>query len=122
VSQQVQTTIFTQGTRLLAHWGELNREQAAIIASHVGQEWDDASPTARIQFMRLPPHPGDMLLYTRRVDENFQLTLVAAPETPLTVLRIQSDPLMHGLQEVVAGRQITFSADMNQDVLETGGR
>jgi hypothetical protein len=105
IGQLVHSMVFARGTRLLAHWGELNERQAATIAVRVGEEWADASPTTRIQFMHLPARAGDMLLYSRLVDDRFQLTLVASAETALTELRIQSDPLIGRLSDLVAGRQ-----------------
>ncbi len=101
----VQSTVFSRGTRLLAHWGELTGAEAATIALEVGKDWENSSQTVRIQFMKLPARIGDMLLLTRAVSEQYLLTLIALPETPVSELRLQSDPLVVGLEDIVAGKK-----------------
>lgn len=100
----VHSTVVAKGTSLLAHWGELGKLQASAVALQAGAAWDDLPATARIRFMHLPARPGEMLLYTRRIQQDYHLTLVALPETPIGELRMKSEPVMLGLVEIIQGR------------------
>jgi hypothetical protein len=100
----VHSAVLARGTILLAHWGELHQTQAAAVASHAGEAWQSLPGTARIRFLHLPARAGDMLLYTRRIHEDHLLTLVALPETPISELRAQSEPVLSGLHDVITGK------------------
>lgn len=102
----VQTAVFAQKERVLAHWGQLNDTEVAAIALRVGQEWPDDSRNVRVQFKRLPARSGDRLLYSRCVEGAYLLTLVALPETPLTRLRIEADQIADHLAEALHGRDM----------------
>ena len=102
----VQTAVFAQKTDLLAHWGELNITQAATIALIVGDKWEPGSGVTLVQFVHLAARAGDLLLYTRPVVDEYLLTLVALPETPLRELRQQSGKLIAGLRQVLRGKTL----------------
>jgi hypothetical protein len=108
LGQLLQTVIFADGTRVLAHWGSLNDSEVATTALHVGREWEPARYQTRIQFLSLPPRAGDLLLYTICLNDRYLLTLVALPEMPLTQLRHQAQQLRGYLLEALSGA-VTFS-------------
>jgi hypothetical protein len=118
----VQSTVLAQGTTLVAHWGDMNATQAATVALRVGEGWISDSRSARIQFLHLPARAGDMLLYTRWVHEDFLLTLVALPETPLSELRVQSDPLVAGLSDVLTGKTTSVVIEDSRASTGSGDR
>lgn len=101
----IQSAVFFKGSRVLAHYGELNATQAATVALQAGGDWENSPHSVRIQFIRLPTRAGDMIVYTQRVEADFLLTLVALPETPVSELRAQSDSLVAGLRDILAGRE-----------------
>jgi hypothetical protein len=101
----IQTAVFAQKDRILAHWGQLNDSEVAAVAHYVGKDWPDDSYNVRVQFQRLPARSGDRLLYSRCVEGTFLLTLVALPETPLTRLRIEADQIADHLKEAMHGRE-----------------
>ncbi len=102
----IHTAVFSHNTQLLGHWGELTGSEAAAIAHFIGRGWADFSGVSRVQFMRLPVRAGDQLLYTQSVnEEDYLLTLVALPETPISELRHQSRRLERKLANVVQGRE-----------------
>ncbi len=107
----LQAVVFARRSQLLAHWGELNATQAATVALRVGEGMPADPPPARLQFMHLPARAGDLLLYTRRVDADYLLTLAAVPETPVGELRAQAEPLAASLMEALHGRTV-FDAAM----------
>lgn len=109
LGQLVQTAIFSHNGRLLAHWGEMNGTEAATVALQVSEGQDDISPVTQIQFMHLPARTGELLLYTRQVADDYLLTLVALPETPLSELRIRGRTLADSLADVVQGKLTAVS-------------
>jgi hypothetical protein len=106
LGQLIQTAVFAQKERVMAHWGQLNDSEVAAIALHVGQEWPGETQNVRVQFYRLPARAGDRLIYSRCVEGSFLLTLVALPETPLTRLRIEADQIADHLSEAMHGRDM----------------
>jgi hypothetical protein len=100
----IQAAILAQGTSLLAHWGDVNESEAATVAWYVGEGWTEDTPKARVQFMHLPARAGAILLYTRRVTERHLLTLIAAPEAPLSELRLHADDLAAVLAGAMPGK------------------
>ncbi len=91
--------VFASNGRILAQSGR--SENSERIADKVGQTWDKRPRTAQIQYFQ-PGQKGELLLlYTRQVNQAL-LTLVAAPETPVTVLRSQADRLATRLSSVGA--------------------
>lgn len=103
LGQLLQTVIFADGNRVLAHWGALNDSEVANIALHVGQEWLQEPYQTRIQFLQLPPRAGELLLYATYLNERYLLTLVALPEMPLTQLRRQAQQLRAYLLDALSG-------------------
>lgn len=103
LGQLLQTVIFADGNRVLAHWGGLNDSEVANVALHVGQEWLQEHYQTRIQFLNLPPRTGDLLLYATCLNGRYLLTLVALPEMPLTQLRRQAQQLRGYLLEAFSG-------------------
>ncbi|MFQ5433886.1 MAG: hypothetical protein ACE5FD_03335 [Anaerolineae bacterium] len=109
----VQAVVFARRSQLLAHWGELNATQAATVALRVGEGMPNEPPPARLQFMHLPARAGDLLLYTRRVNTDYLLTMAAIPETPVGELRAQAEPLVVSLTEALHGRKVFDAAVVN---------
>ena len=99
----VQTVVFSQAAQLLAHWGELTPTEAATVALHVVEAWDRTAHPARVQFVHLPARAGDLLLYSCSVAEDYLLTLVALPETPLNELRSRTDKILAPLVKIIKG-------------------
>jgi ActR/RegA family two-component response regulator len=100
----VQSVVFAQGTKMLAYWGELKEREAGAVAIYAGKNWSGGAQRSRVQFMHLPARAGDMLLYTHHILEDYYLTLVALPETPLGELRAQASRMVVSLKKVVMGK------------------
>ena len=107
IGKLIKTVLFSRAHNHLAHWGELNTSQAIAVARQAGSNWDDTDYPVRIQFMYVPSRPSDFLLYTQRVQSRqkdiYLLTLIAAPETPLSRLRQQAQRLGDALLAMLQG-------------------
>lgn len=114
----VKTAVFSRDNKLLAYWGDLNERESATVALHVGKEWADSPHSDRLQFLHLPARAGDMLLYTHRITQNYLLTLVAVPETPINELRKKAQPLVSRLEEIINGRVPTTSDSLSFAIKE----
>lgn len=102
----IQTVIFAHKTNLLAHWGELNITQAATVALIAGEKWRAEANSTIIQFVHLAARAGDLLLYSRAVVDEYLLTLVALPETPVRELRQQAQLVSARLELVLQGKTL----------------
>ncbi|WP_420630356.1 response regulator [Candidatus Leptofilum sp.] len=100
----LQTIVFARGSKLLAYWGELNESEAAAVALHVGESWQENALPSRLQFIHLPARAGDLLLFSHQVTDDFLVTIVALPEAPLTEVRQQARRMAKKLTAVVEGR------------------
>jgi DNA-binding NarL/FixJ family response regulator len=124
LGQLVQTAVFSQKSRVVAHWGQLNDTEVAAIAHHVGKSWPahdgpHKETNIRIQFLRLPARAGDRLLYSRCVEGRYLLTLVALPETPLTRLRIEANQIAGHLTEALHGKRSIPTSSGNDHPQQT---
>lgn len=99
LDQLVRAAVLSRETRLLAHWGALNKAEAATVALRMGAP--QAAGAVQIQFAALPPRAHDLLLYSQRVRDGYRLTLVAQPETPLRELRLRAEKLGAILAEMM---------------------
>lgn len=107
----IQSASFSRGTKLLSFTGELSEKEAATVTVHVGRDWHSTTPT-RIQFLHLPARKGDLLLYSHQVLDKYFLTLVAAPEAPISELRAQAAQLVVMLKKIVLGQTAPLSSGM----------
>lgn len=103
LSRLVQSVVFAHGQTMLSFSGDLQEKEAGAIAIHVGRDWSRENPS-RLQFLHLPARKGDMLLYSRQVVQNYFVTLVALPETPIGELRSQAAQLVVMLKKIVLGQ------------------
>ncbi len=100
----LQTILFTQGSKLLAYWGELKENEAATVAVYVGEQWVENNTPSRLQFIHLPARAGDLLLFTHQVAEDFLVTMVALPEAPVSEVRQQARRMAKKLKAVLKGQ------------------
>ncbi len=113
----IQSVVFSRDTNMLVYWGELKEREAASVAVYSARNWGTGHKT-RVQFVHLPARAGDFLLYTHHVMEDFYLTLVALPETPLGELRTEAVRMVVSLKKIVLGRTAPLKlpeADLNVD-------
>ncbi len=113
----VQGVVFSQGRTPLAHWGDMTEKVVAGVAQQAGGNTGQDRGPVQIQFAPLPSRADDVLLYTRVVTEDYLLTLLAVPETPLRELRLRAEKLSGSLLEALLGR---VHVDEENMVIDTG--
>ncbi len=113
----VQGVVFSQGANPLAHWGEMSEEEVASVAKQSGGDGSQERGPVQIQFAPLPSRTDDVLLYTRVVMENYLLTFLAVPETPLRELRLRAEKLSSTLLEALLGR---VNVEEEETKIDTG--
>jgi hypothetical protein len=98
-----QGIVLSRQAEVVASRGVGLEAKASAIAQLVDQGWRENRPPVQVQF--LPDGPGyeGALLYTRRVEDDYLLTLVAPPQTPLSELRVRADAVAARLELGHAG-------------------
>jgi CheY-like chemotaxis protein len=119
LGELVKTAVFTRGARLIGYWGRLTDAEATAVAQHIGHTWSNSDHRIQIQFLHLPAHSGDLLLYTRYIIDRFLLTLVSLPETPVNELRRRADQLAEILRDTLAGEPISLTNPLAQETERT---
>lgn len=87
--------LLTETGELIAHTGQLPREEVEALAALVVEGWREngGAPIgneAQVRFVRLKPDGPDYLLYSVPVINNAVLSLVFHADTPLSVIRSQA--------------------------------
>ncbi|RMG83726.1 MAG: response regulator [Chloroflexi bacterium] len=92
--------ILARDGRLVAFTGTLPESDIEQLRQAVDDDWDALPSQSRIRFTTLPHSGVDFMLYTRRTDEGFTLTLVFSGNLPLHVIRRQCNRLVAALHSV----------------------
>lgn len=90
-----EAALLTETGELVAHTGQLPREEVEALAALVAEGWREngGAPIgneAQVRFVRLKPDGPDYLLYSAPVINNAVLSLVFHADTPLSVIRGQA--------------------------------
>lgn len=90
-----EAALLTETGELVAHTGQLPREEVEALAALVTEGWREngGAPIgneAQVRFVRLKPDGPDYLLYSAPVINNAVLSLVFHADTPLSVIRGQA--------------------------------
>lgn len=90
-----EAALLTETGELIAHTGQLSREEVEALAALVTEGWREngGAPIgneAQVRFVRLKPDGPDYLLYSAPVINNAVLSLVFHADTPLSVIRGQA--------------------------------
>ncbi len=95
-----EATLLAREGQILAYAGILPFEDINDIRDAVSNDWQADPKQARIRFITLPSSGGDYMLYSRRTDGDFTLSMIFAGNQPLHKMRSQSDRLMEALWTV----------------------
>lgn len=99
----VRAAVLSQGCDVLAFWGDMDESEVAMVALQAGRHGEKMQHTVQIQFVPLQPRFDELMLYTHLITENYLLTLVALPETPLREVRVRANQLVMNLLEALHG-------------------
>lgn len=111
------TLISIQG-EVIAHAGKLAQEDIDYLKERFAGEWASEQSQSRIRFINLPGSGKDYMLFSRRTEGDFVLTMVFAGNMPLRVIRRQSDKLLAALAAVpesATGESIAPAVDHDDD-------
>lgn len=95
-----EATLLARAGQIVAYSGVLPIEDVRDLGGAIGYDWEAEPQESRIRFVNLPGSGKDYMLYSRRTEDGFTLTMIFAGNMPLRVIRRQSDRLVHALETV----------------------
>jgi CheY-like chemotaxis protein/REP element-mobilizing transposase RayT len=113
-----EATLLTQGNEIIAQAGEMPVEDIYDIKVMIGGDWDSNDTQSRIRFVTLPGSGKDYMLFSRRTEFGFTLTMIFAGNMPLRVIRRQSERLLKALQAVPEETQVEAVMQTPLETLE----
>jgi DNA-binding NarL/FixJ family response regulator len=93
-------TLLTRSEELVAYAGTLSQDDIEEFRLAIGGNWETEGNEPRIRFVRLGSSGGDYMLYSRRTDGDFTLSMIFNTQTPLRDIRRQGKRLMEALESV----------------------
>ncbi len=96
----VQACLLARGGEVIAYAGSLPLEDIDAIQQIVGHDWEAQSVQSRIRFITPPSGDREFMLYSRRTDAGFSLSMVFTAETHLRAIRRQARMLLDALNSV----------------------
>ncbi|MBZ0291637.1 MAG: transposase, partial [Anaerolineae bacterium] len=95
-----EATLLTRDGKLIAMDGRLEAEDLDELRVLTADDADVNPGESRVRFIQLSGSGRDYMVYSRRTEADFVLTLIFAPETPLRDIRRQGKRLMQALESV----------------------
>lgn len=95
-----QACLLVRAGQIIAYAGSLPLADIESIHQAIGMDWEAQSVQARIRFITPESSDRDYLLYSRRTDAGFTLSMIFVAETPLSAIRRQARRLLEALNNV----------------------
>jgi CheY-like chemotaxis protein len=95
-----EATLLAREGKIVAYSGNLPVEDIEDLRDAVANDWEANPEEARIRFITLPSSGKDYMLYSRKTDGSFTLSMIFSGTMPLRVIRRQSDRLAEALAAV----------------------
>lgn len=95
-----EATLLAKNNRIIAYAGKMPEEDIEEIRSKVSDDWEADPQQARIRFVTLSSTGKDYMLYSRRTEEGFTLSMIFAGTMPLRVIRRLSKRMLDALESV----------------------
>jgi DNA-binding NarL/FixJ family response regulator/REP element-mobilizing transposase RayT len=92
--------LLARGSEVVAYSGDLPLEDMAKLHETIAGDWDANPGEARVRFTTLPETGLDYMLYSRRTEDNYTLSMIFEGTLPLRVIRQQSDKILDALTAV----------------------
>jgi DNA-binding response OmpR family regulator/REP element-mobilizing transposase RayT len=93
-------TLLARGGEIVAFAGNMPLEDIEALRAGIDDDWEAGPDEARIRFVTLPDSGQDFMLYSRRTQGGFTLSMIFTASTPLRVIRRQSDRLVDALYAI----------------------
>lgn len=106
-----EATLLAKDGQVVAYAGSMADDDLEDIRQVIADDWETIPEQSRIRFINLPSNGADYMLYSRRTDDGFTLSMVFAGTMPLRVIRRQSKRLSDALAAVP---EIIIEADEDQ--------
>ena len=95
-----EATLLARDGRIVTHSGTLSLEDIEKLCQSIQGDLEARPNEARIRFVTLPDSGQDYMLYSRRTEGGYTLTMIFAGNMPLRVIRRQSDRLVGAIRSV----------------------
>lgn len=93
-------TVLARDGKIIDFAGKLTREDIADLSDEIKHDWEAEPEEARIRFITLRSSGADYMLYSRRSEDDYTLSLVFTGNMPLRAVRRQYDDLIEALYTV----------------------
>jgi DNA-binding NarL/FixJ family response regulator len=95
-----EATLLAKNYKIVAYAGTLPREEVEALREAVANDWNANPNEARIRFKTLPSSGKDYMLYSRRTEGDYTLTMIFGGALPLNAIRRQGQRLLEALVAV----------------------
>jgi len=95
-----EATLLARNQEIVAFAGRMPAEEIEELRSVIADDWDAADNEVRIRFITAQNSGKDYMLYSRRTEDDFTLSLIFAGTTPLRDIRRQGQRLVNALLAV----------------------
>ena len=95
-----EAVLLARGDEVVAYAGDLPLEDMARLHDTISGDWDANPNEARIRFTTLPDSGQDYMLYSRKTEGGFTLSMVFEGTLPLRNIRQQSNKIVDALHDV----------------------
>lgn len=95
-----EASLLARDRQIVAYTGRMPEAEIEELRDTIADDWDAAPGEARIRFITAPGSGKDYMLYSRRTEADFTLSLIFAGTTPLRDIRRQGKRLVDALTSV----------------------
>ncbi len=95
-----EATLLARNHEIVAYAGQMPAEEIDELRDAIADDWDAGTTEARIRFITAQGSGKDYMLYSRRTEDDFTLSLIFAGTMPLRDIRRQGQRLVDALLSV----------------------
>lgn len=95
-----EATVLARDGQIVSYAGTLPREEIEDLRAVIADDWQANLNEARVRFITFASSGKDYMLYSRRTDGGYTLSMIFSGTTPLRVIRRQGQRLIDALYAV----------------------
>ena len=95
-----EATLLARDGQIVAFAGRMPKEEVDDLRGAIADDWNAVPGEVRIRFLTARGSGKDYMLYSRRTEDDFTLSLIFAGTTPLRTIRRQGQRLVEALAAV----------------------
>jgi DNA-binding response OmpR family regulator len=92
--------LLARDSEIMAYAGNMPLEDIKKLREGIQDDWEARPGESRIRFVTLPSSGQDFMLYSRLTEDGYTLSMIFTGNTPLRIIRRQSDRLVDALRAV----------------------